>query len=317
MANNDLSIRYTEEVYATKAELARELRVTNVDSFWINVLSYRNQFARGVKLQSIEHKNFGICFCQSIASLVSNIENKLIRLNRNYSLLFRNPASLDNFNNILKDRILKSPHSCAQYSSLLSFAYSNFESNLNDDYFAELFAKANGVREITSFYRRGEYRANGYRALVDHIYDCAPTELILPMMDNLFSFAKDETFSSLLKAIIIYFFICYVKPFDSYSKNIAMVYAKSVLAKDALGELGILLPLEEILFNNVEELEKLGNETQRTLDFTYLIKYTLTALNPIIDELLTLSKKYDDFVKIEKPSENTVTINKDEAIKLA
>ena len=127
MANNDLSIRFTEEVYATKAELARELRITNVDSFWVNVLSYRNQFARSLKLQSIEHKSFGLCFCQSISALLSNIDNKLVRLNRNYSLLFRNQSSLDNFNNLLKDRILKTSHSCAQYTTLLNFAYSNFE----------------------------------------------------------------------------------------------------------------------------------------------------------------------------------------------
>ena len=318
MANNDLSIRFTEEVYATKAELARELRITNVDSFWVNVLSYRNQFARVLKLQSIEHKNFGFCFCQSISSLINSIDNKLLRLNRNYSLLFRNQTSLDAFNNLLKDRILKTLHSCAQYSTLLNFAYSNFESNLNDDYFAELYAKANGVREITSFYRRGEYRANGYRALVDHIYDCAPTELIVPMIDNLFEFAKDSSFSSIVKAIIVYYYISYIQPFDLYSNNIAMVYAKSVLAKDSLGELALLLPLEEIFFNHPDDYQKLNNETQKTLDLTYLIKYVLTSLNPIIDELLVASKKFADNVKVEKVDSSLGSINKDEeTIKLA
>ena len=43
MAGNDYAMRFTEDKYATKLEVGRELKVSSVDPFWSNILSYRNK----------------------------------------------------------------------------------------------------------------------------------------------------------------------------------------------------------------------------------------------------------------------------------
>ena len=44
MANNELAIRFTEGKYATKAEVAKELRMSMIDTIWSNILNYRSSF---------------------------------------------------------------------------------------------------------------------------------------------------------------------------------------------------------------------------------------------------------------------------------
>lgn len=310
MANNELAIRFTEERYATKAEVARELRIQAIDSFWANILSYRNQYSRYLVLKSVDRSLFSVCLCPSISALLNNVENKLLRLNRNYCIMFRNPESLNNFNNYLKDRILKTNHNCSSYSVLLDYCYKNFDRNLDDNYLADLFATASAVKEITTFYRTDDSKTREYTALVDHIYNCAPHGLIEPMLVELFGFAKDLSLSSLLKTIVAYFYMSYINPFDSFSKNISMAYAKSILGKDALGELAFVLPLEEILFDRAEENQKIFVETQKTLDFTYILKFVLENLNGILDEIIPVSKKFASQVAEEKPSPELSEVRK-------
>ena len=46
MANNELAIRFTEESYATKSDVSRELGLTLVDNIWSNILKYRSTYYR-------------------------------------------------------------------------------------------------------------------------------------------------------------------------------------------------------------------------------------------------------------------------------
>ena len=125
--------------------------------------------------------------------------------------------------------------------------------------------------------------------MIDRIYKCAPSKLIEPMMEDLFVFANDMSLSAIAKFALIYFYMVYVRPFDSNSKELAMIYAKSVLAKDALGELAILLPFEEILFDDAM-LESYILETQKSLDFTYFVKYFLEKAIPVIENMINTFK---------------------------
>ena len=109
------------------------------------------------------------------------------------------------------------------------------------------------------------------------------------MMNDLFVFANDMSLSAIAKFALIYFYMVYIRPFDNNSKELAMIYAKSVLAKDALGELAILLPFEEILFDDAM-IDSYVLETQKSLDFTYFVKYFLEKVIPVIENMISTFK---------------------------
>ena len=80
MAGNDLAMRFTEEKYAIKNEVARELKITSVDTFWANILAYRSNFYHYLTVRTIEKKMLLLCGCPAINSLANNVEMKMIRV---------------------------------------------------------------------------------------------------------------------------------------------------------------------------------------------------------------------------------------------
>ena len=96
MAGNDYAMRFTEDKYATKLEVGRELKVSSVDPFWSNILSYRSHFYHYLSIRTIEKSMLVFCGCPAINSLVNNIEMKLIRVNRECAMLAPNSKQYKN-----------------------------------------------------------------------------------------------------------------------------------------------------------------------------------------------------------------------------
>ena len=271
MANNELGIRFTEAKYATKSEVIKDLRIQAIDSFWSNILQYRAQFNRYLNLKTIDRGLISLCCCSSVNALINNVENKILCLNREFMRIYSDANAIRNLNNAIFRKIAAS-NDLPNYVELLAFAYSSYNKVNGEDYLAELFSKLTKITEITHFYRTDDSVTKEKTALIDRIYKCAPSKLIEPMMNDLFVFANDMSLSAIAKFALIYFYMVYVRPFDNNSKELAMIYAKSVLAKDALGELAILLPFEEILFDDAM-IDAYVLETQKSLDFTYFVKF--------------------------------------------
>ena len=288
MASNELGIRFTEAKYATKSEVIKDLRIQAIDSFWSNILAYRSQFNRYLNLKTIDRGLISLCCCSSINALMNNVENKILCLNREFIRIYSDANAMKNVTNTIFNRIATS-NDLSNYVELLAYAYSAYNSVNGEDYLAELFSKLTKITEITHFYRTDDSVTKEKTALIDRIYKCAPSKLIEPMMEDLFVFANDMSLSAIAKFALIYFYMVYVRPFDSNSKELAMIYAKSVLAKDALGELAILLPFEEILFDDAM-LESYILETQKSLDFTYFVKYFLEKAIPVIENMINTFK---------------------------
>ena len=55
MGNNELAIRFTENTYATKLEVSKELKMSLIDNIWNNILGYRSNFYRYLPIKSIEN----------------------------------------------------------------------------------------------------------------------------------------------------------------------------------------------------------------------------------------------------------------------
>ena len=314
MAGNDLAMRFTEEKYATKHEVAHELKITSVDTFWANILAYRSHFYHYLSIRTIEKNMIVFCGCPAINSLVNNAEMKLIRANREYAMITPNSKQYRQLNNVFGREILSILNDYEQlnvgedffdgvlrhevvtaipnnmllvnYLKALSFIKRSYVNPINEDFLADLYAKLLGTEELTQFYRLTEDKSPENRVLIDRIYSSAPTKFIGDMMTSLFSFIAKSTLSASLKALIAFYYINYVKPFEKYSEEVAVLIAKAILAHDAYGETVVDLPLEKFLLLPKEEAARVYVEVQKTSDITYFINYGIRYLNKYCDAIL-------------------------------
>jgi hypothetical protein len=65
MPVNDLAIRFTDEHYATKQDVAKTLGSAVVDALWGTILDYRTTFARILPLQAIDKQPLQIVLTPS------------------------------------------------------------------------------------------------------------------------------------------------------------------------------------------------------------------------------------------------------------
>ncbi len=314
MAGNDYAMRFTEDKYATKLEVGRELKVSSVDPFWSNILSYRSNFYHYLTLRTIEKNMLLFCGCPAINSLVNNLENKLIRVNRDYSMVPPNSKQFKNINYTFQKEILDLLNEFEQlsvddgfissvmreevvsaipanmllvnYRKSLNYIKRSFVNPIDEDFLAELYAKLLGTEELTSFYRTSEDRNPENRVLIDRIYTSAPVNLIEPMMNSLFTFISSSTLSASMKAIVTFFYINLIKPFTQYSEEVAVLMAKAVLAHESFGDTIVDLPLERLLVLPKEEVARIYVEVQKTADITYFIDYVFKHLNKYCDAFM-------------------------------
>ena len=319
MAGNDLAIRFTEEKYATKNEVARDLKVSSVDTFWNNILSYRSNFYHYLTIKTIEKNMLVFCGCQAINSLINNFEMKLIRVNREYSLLSPDSKQYKNVNYTFRRQILSLLNESEQlnvdegfinsalrkevisaipnnmllvnYLEALDYIKKAYVNPIDENFLAGLYGKLMGTDELIAFYRVSEDRNPENRVLIDRVYTCAPVNAIENMMNSLFNFITNSTLSTTLKAVTAFFYINYVKPFTKYSEEVAVLLAKAILAHDAYGEAVVDLPLEQILVLSKEEAARIYVEVQKTADITYFVNYAFKHLSNFADSFLDMIAK--------------------------
>ena len=353
MAGNDLAMRFTEDKYATKNEVARELKVSSVDTFWSNILAYRSNFYHYLSIRTIEKNMFLFCGCPAINSVVNNLEVKLIRVNREYSLINPNSKQFKNvnyafnkeiinllnqaeelgvgedfINSVLRNEVINAiPNNMllVNYLNALKYIKRAYVNPIDEDFLAGLYGKLLGTDELVSFYRVDEDRNPENRVLIDRVYTSAPVNLIGPMMNSLFTFVSTSTLSATLKAVITYFYINYVKPFNKYSEEVAILMAKAILAHESFGDAIVDLPFEKLLLISKEEAARIYVEVQKTGDITYFIDYVFKYINKYCDSFLEdmekakASELREDFYQIdeektssfvvEEPSKNVETVD--------
>ena len=320
MANNELAIRFTEGKYATKAEVAKELRMSMIDTIWSNILNYRSSFNSYLAIKSIEKNQLVICGCPSINALVNSTDMKLIRVMKEYSHLNVNNGDLGRFEdeclikslmhlaknhelevteNYVRSLIHGDIREPAQsmkllirYLNALRYIKKSHVNPINVDFLAELYSRLLGTEELTSFYRTNEDRNPNNRVLIDRIYSSAPTILIEGLMNSLFSFISTSSLSSVVKAIIVLYFVNYVRPFPSENEEIALLLSKAVLANGSLSEFGAVIPIENLLNINQDSLNKICVEVQKTNDLTYFVNFILKALESSLDALNDIKANY-------------------------
>ena len=316
MATSELAIRFTENKYATRSEVSKELKMSLIDNIWSNILSYRSTFNHYLTIKSIEKNQLILCQCPSVAAMSNATDMKLIRLMHEYAKINSQNGDLDYFEDqciILSLKALAKEYDLdvtdgylrslihgeltavtrentilVRYLDALRYVKSAYLNPIDVDFLAALYSKITGIQEITSFYRQNEDTNHENRVIIDRVYTCAPTRLIDDMMSSLFSFIVNSSVNASSKAAIAYYYIVYIRPFESFSDELALLIAKAILAHNDLGEIGALLPLESLLSQDQEEIAKIFVEVQKTCDTTYFVNYMLKFIERRSDELLDI-----------------------------
>jgi len=327
MAGNDLAIRFTEEKYLSKTDVMKELKTSLIDNIWNNIVDYRKGFYRPLGISGIDSHELKLCFIQSLISKTTQVEMKLLRVMRELSLAGGDYNSLEFacYINCLKNVAINNKLSNSDASirmilrgeiktdpdSLIIARYANALT-----YIKKHFANALCKRDLVEYYRilsnnlDGDFRKlqdnnPTNRVLIDRIYSSAPVQLIEPMLDKLFNFINNSPINSVIKASIVYYYINLVKPFDKYSDEVAILAAKHVIASESMGELVTLLPFENVLSDNTDNIAKIFSDCQKYQDITYFIFHHLDLFDKAGDELLDfLAKHQGDVIKEEFYSED-------------
>lgn len=316
MASSDLGIRFTEEKYATRSEVARDLKTPLVDSFWKVVKDYRSNFMRSLSLKALDGTPLSYCGSQAISNLINRQELKLVKLFSKYTKmdfnsgdtrLFQSKCEIESLKSIAKkynldvdDNYLRSlldgritsiasSHVVlANYANALRETKKLYNSLLNEDFLANIYMKLVGSEELVSFYRSTDDDNPENRIVIDRLYTSAPYSAIEGMMDNLFAFLQNSDQNIVVKALTAYYFINYVKPFDDNNDELAVLLLKAILSRSDIDELAFYVPIEQLLSDEQDVIAKIFIEVQKTNDVTYFLNYGLKVLEDAIDKMLEL-----------------------------
>lgn len=339
MANNDLAMRFTENVYATKQQVSRELKISMIDGVWDKILSYRSLFYRYLSIKGIDKNQYRVCLCPTVSSKLNEVENKLSRALNDYNKLSPVNSDLQHFRQLYfikclqnigvssmlisdEDRIKdvingqsREPNSeLDRYFSALQYIANKHVNNVDVDFLAELYSRLVGDSELTYFYREKDFEDINSSSVISRVYRSAPHVLIEQMMDGLFNFVENSNLSVLSKALIAYYYIRFVQPFSNYNREIAVLYAKAILAHYSLGTFASFFPLETFLNENDVYVQKIFDEVQQTSDVTYFLTFALELVekeaNKILDSLAEYSTQIikNDFYRLDEEPKETYTI---------
>ena len=80
MGVNDIAVRFTEDKYATKNEVSRELKISVIDGVWDKILSYRAPLCHYLAIRETDKNQLRVCLCPTISSNLNTVEAKLLRI---------------------------------------------------------------------------------------------------------------------------------------------------------------------------------------------------------------------------------------------
>lgn len=307
--NRDIGVRFTDTKYAKRVDVRNELQTSNIDPFWVKIISYRAKYTKNLSLLTSNKLNYFICVTPSIGKQIEDISKKLnYALNtfnelddelkssvlfeakknivKNVALYYGETVTEDFASQVVNgvtnniQGLIPAKKKAIQYFKVHeSLADSN--NSINSDYIYNIYLKFMNKTPSQYVYRNED--ANGNPS--DFIG--VSSNIIERMMDNLFRFFLDTRITPIVKASIAYFFINFVKPFNGYNEEIALLIFKSVLANNDLEVLPYLISFESFL-NKKEEFMLEFKEVVRGNDMTYALLKSIELANIEIDKFINL-----------------------------
>lgn len=320
MNNDALAIKFTDEKYCSRQEVARALGTNLIDTFWSNIKRYRSQYAQSLSLYDISKNNYFVTLTSSLNDKSVILSNKIgrvfLKMNElekdsyeRKQVIFEMTKKSLNYvskklgilvNDLALENIIKDINNNSLYEPIqnyyraLKFIEANFSMPIDIDLLANFLEILNGSGELISFFRTKELSSSSQRVLINREYNGAPTALIENMMDNLMEFINKGSVNIVIKLAAVSYMFNYIKPFEAHNEEIAILLMKAILAKGGLENYAIYVPIENTLVENSNELNDYRKETQRSNDLTYYVN----AFIPCLDE--ATSSVLDKIVQISR-----------------
>ena len=311
MAVNEYIKKFSNEIYATKNDIVKAMKTPLVDGIWTQVLEYRGDFYESLSITNYDANRFSVCMTPSISKRLNSFERRLTTILNQYSRLQRNLAN-EFFKHKVYKKILKiiakkynvdtqdtvldgiidgtitynlptDQLILQRYYSCLADIEENYLQDIDENTIGDFYSKLMGTDELTSYYRKTDTdKYSGYS--IGRIKIGVAPQHIENAVEQLIKFINYDNQSLIVKAVATLYDIYYIRPFENYSEEIAVLMLKKVLAYNDVNSIAALLCFETLL-ENKEELEGKILDCQKYCDLTYLITYVLNKVEPLVDKI--------------------------------
>lgn len=295
MAGNELNQKYTIEKYCTQAEVKKALGTNIIDPFWKEISEFRNRLSIELPIFDANYIRFKLAYVDSIQRNIAQVTDcvsnfsiqkeklindslsefsftrDMIKTSLKALAMYLNlDASEVTLRNIIEDKPVNSVYTpLLRYKKALLELRKNSYDEINEEFLAKYYAILRGEEELTSFYRESNIETSSSRALIDRDYDKGvPTRLIDEMIPSLLDYITKYDVAITARLSAIFFMFNYVKPFDSYNMEMAVILAKRILASTNIESASVYIPLE-IFLNDNEFFGEISKEIKRLHDFSY------------------------------------------------
>lgn len=312
----DFSIRFTDDIYASKEEIQKALNLSSIDAIWDKINLYRNYFKRSLDLSSIEGKIFSICLTLSLQQKIISLEKRMIKTMIYLSKM--NETSLNNFINeclleigrdyasqdsititddilkkLLDDDLIEVPQA---YNTLRNYlltlkqsiykSLNKYDLSILTSFYGKILRKEINPNDFDSFARIIDLNNPSDHLVLNQHYSASPLDKIEPMLDELINFNNSNNTFSLIKAVVSYFYLIYIKPFDYFNEECAVLSLKYIITNSDIPYVPFVLNLEKYLLNtNIESFKNKFVLSELSCDLTYFTNYILDIIDKSIKEL--------------------------------
>lgn len=315
--------KFSNDKYLTKQQVAREMGSTLIENIWHEVITYRQNFTTQLTLRTVEKNRLRIVQTPKISDKINTVERRLTRVLGSINELKLITNQFVNFELKMVEKLLTSvatkydvplttnfvsslyhgdisapsPHEFVllNYYEALQITRETKNIPLDENLLIKIGEYFNDVSNLTYVYRQNEYKDPQQKALIGRVFIHVPINQIYDMINDMFGFMQISSASFFVKFSALLFFTSYIKPFDLYSEEIAVLLAKSYLAQNDFETFAYLLNFETLLARHREEAEEIMLEVKRTSDLTYFVNF----LADVTEEILTETEKLIAELKVQ------------------
>ena len=307
MASSDLTIRFTDEKYASKSEVMKELGTSLVDNIWANILAYRRSHYIKTTLKCIDSSDLLLYKGEGIDNLISSLEEKLshyisecemfsdddklfeqFKLNSSANLIsylssFHKQEKSEALSRGLVKGSLKPNNEIDEFLLRYKNTLDNLSSfEINEDFILRLH---DGLVGRNEGYRRNDDNSLTNRVLIDRLYSSAKAAYIPMFVNQLINFINNSELPFVYKGLIACYYLNLIKPFNSYNEEVSLLLLKAILMNEGVGPLIKIVPLEKVFSLPSEQLSKMLNDSQRYSDVTYFLSHAARAFVLGVEEI--------------------------------
>ena len=309
MADNTLAIRFSDEKYSTRAEVASALGTNLIEPFWNNILLYRKQFRRQINVFDITKVPFTITYVPKLLERIESLEEKVSEYIVSFGglqegsvskfTIFREMAFHElkiiakmnkiNINDVALNNIIEYKNTESLYEPLFRYfsALTHLEKNpkekFNLDTFRTYYSIISGREIEETFFRTKEIETQGQRLLIDREYAGAPTHEIARLIDGLINYVNNSNDSFVTKVAVTTYMIIYIQPFEKYNREMAAILTKLIVSLNDVESSAVYIPMETIVADEKGTLSSVSREIQRSRDLTYEVTRVVDMLDAALD----------------------------------